>query len=266
MTGTSTEHATVGQLCSGAQGSSGYEQLVSAVDAVLGTASGFVDDCGRAASTSAANPVNLLAGAGLDFLLSVVRPLQDALEFVTGDADALRGAAQKFVAIGERVRGMSQSFVDVADGSLSGWRGEASQAGRQTLARFADGIEGVSAHTKAISTILDRSAGVMDSVEEVIKSIITDVVTYLIQTWIPALASAAATFGASIARAWAATVAKLAEKFPQVVRYVRKLASVLKSINQVLDTIDGVMQLVGRDTLDGNGFGRDGRSSGKAAR
>ncbi|MBK1784050.1 hypothetical protein [Prauserella cavernicola] len=191
---------------------------------------GFVQSIGGTAMEIASDPLGWLIGQGLDFLLAVIQPLQDALHAVTGDGPALEEAAGNFGSIGDGFQAMSDDFVRVADEALSGWSGEASEAAKAALANFADGVSGVAAKSGNVAEILQASSMLMTVVEEVLKAIITEFVKWLIMIWVPALAAAIPTAGASTAAAGTATTTQATTTVSSTTQKVNKLTELLNKI------------------------------------
>lgn len=182
----------------GGENAPGVGQVAAeGAEVVLATAD-FVAEAGSEITSIIEDPLGWVVSAGMDMLLSVVTPLQDMLHYVTGDAPALEKGAENFNAIAEGLVAMSDNLVQVGDDRLKEWQGEASKAGKKALAQFAVGIDGVSAASVRVAEVVKNSAILMQSVEAVIKSLITDFVSYAIQVLAPALASAIFPWGARL--------------------------------------------------------------------
>lgn len=78
------------------------------------------------------------------------------------------------------------------------------------------------------------SSMVMQVIEDVIKAILTEFITWLIMIWIPALAAAVPSCGASTAAAGAATGVRAATAVGRVSRIVAKLRQLLTKIMDFL--------------------------------
>ncbi|OLT42417.1 hypothetical protein BJF85_23065 [Saccharomonospora sp. CUA-673] len=193
-------------------------------------AAGFVAECGMEAASAVLDPAGWLVGNGLDFLLSVITPLQDALNMVTGDSARLDDAADDFTAIAEGLVEYAGEFRTVADEALQDWNGEAASSAKNALADFSAGIEGVATSAGGVVEILRLSSMIMEVIEAVIKAIITEIVSWLIALWVPALAAAVPTAGASTAAAGAATAPKAASTVSNVTSKLGKLGQVLDKI------------------------------------
>lgn len=198
---------------------------------------GFVQSSADTIMDIASDPLGWLVGQGLDFLLSVVQPLQDAIHWVSGDGDALSTAAENFGEIAGGLNTMALDFARVADETLSEWKGEAANSARQRLAEFANGINGISAKSGDIAQMLQLSSMLMQFIEELIKAILTELITWLIMIWIPALAAAAPTFGGSTAAAGSATTVKATTTTTKTTQKVSKLQQILDKILGWLDKL-----------------------------
>lgn len=181
----------------------------------------------------AENPLRFLVSMGLDFLLEIVGPLEDLVHYVSGNGEELDYAAERFMEIAQGIDQMGENFDQVTDQRLLGWDGVAANAAKQRLADFADGMDGVAGRAGALSELLAMSAIVMEVIEDLIKSIITEFVTWLISLWLPAIASAPVTFGASTAAAGAATAVQATSVFAKVMAWIKKLIKILAKFKEI---------------------------------
>lgn len=216
---------------------------------------GFVAECATEAATVVLDPIGWLVGHGLDLVLHLVTPLQDALRFVTGDGPRLSEAADDFTAIGEGLVAYSEEFARVADEALQDWTGEASRAARSALAEFASGIQGVATSSGGVAQVLKGSSMLMQVIEEVLKAIITELVTWLVMIWVPALASSVVSLGSSVAAAMSASVAKATATFSRVTAKLGKLGKLLDEILAFFQKFGSAMVKLGEKLgVKRNGF------------
>jgi hypothetical protein len=204
---------------------------------------GFVQSCKDAISAfgAAGDPLNWLIGQGLNFLITVVQPLQDLIHFVSGDGPALLNAAGNFNKIGQGLANYATKFIDNAEQALKDWAGEAKEAAKARLDRFATGIQGTAGQSGDIAQLLQISSMIMIVIEDFIKALLTEFVEWLILIWIPALAAAAPTFGGSVAAAWTGTFAKGATTTARATRQVGKLQKMLKMLQDLLAKLKTLM-------------------------
>ncbi|MEV4148995.1 hypothetical protein AB0J40_35425 [Amycolatopsis sp. NPDC049691] len=190
----------------------------------------FIQSSASTITDIATDPLGWLVGQGLNFLISAVQPIQDAIHFVSGDGPALGVAADNFNAIATGLDQLAKNFAEVADTSLAGWRGDAGDAARRSLGEFAHGIGGVSAKSGDQARMLQLSSMLMSFVEDLIKAILTELVTWLVMIWIPALAAAVPTCGASVATAGTASEVKLGTTAAKTTQKVSKVRELLQKI------------------------------------
>ena len=201
----------------------------------------FIQSCKDTAKGLATDPLGWLIGQGLNFLITVVQPLQDLIHWVSGDGPALANAARNFAKIGQGLSQYAVKFVRTAEEQLKEWQGGAKDAAKARLEKFATGIAGTSGQAGDIAQLLQISSMVMTVIEEFIKALLTEFVEWLILIWIPAIAAAAPTFGGSIATAWTGTFAKGTTTTVKATKQVSRLQKVLNMLKQLLDKLRALM-------------------------
>jgi hypothetical protein len=202
---------------------------------------GFVQSCKDAVTGIATDPLAWLIGQGLNFLITVVQPLQDLIHFVSGDGPALLNAAGNFNKIGQGLAQYADKFLQNAEEALKTWTGEAKDAAAERLQQFATGIQGTAGQSGDVAQMLQISSMIMIVIEDFIKALLTEFVEWLILIWIPALAAAAPTFGGSIAAAWSGTAVKGATTTAKGAKQVSKLQKLLNLLKDLLAKLKTVM-------------------------
>src|ERR1044072_1696884 len=97
------------------------------------SAVGFIQSCKDTAPGLATDPLGWLIGQGLNFLITVVQPLQDLIHFVSGDGPALMNAASNFNKIGQGLAQSADKFLQNAEEALKTWTGEGKDAAAERL-------------------------------------------------------------------------------------------------------------------------------------
>ncbi|WP_439662796.1 WXG100 family type VII secretion target [Lentzea sp. HUAS TT2] len=205
----------------------------------------FLGSIGSAASSFATDPIGFLVGQGLNFLISVVQPLEDAIHMVSGDGPALQQASENFGAIAKGVAELRTKFDEELQNTVKTWGGDAAEVASTKLGEFGNGIEGVAGQAGEMAQLLQLSSMVMTIVEDVIKAILTELITWLIMIWIPALAAAVPSFGSSTAAAGAATGVRVATTGSRVSRIVARLRQLLSKIMEFLRNLGSRFKNVG---------------------
>ncbi|EID53876.1 hypothetical protein [Saccharomonospora xinjiangensis] len=208
-----------GKLSDGADGSE--------VSGLASEGAAFIGSLGTSAFGIATDPIGWLVGQGLNFLISVVQPIEDTIHIVSGDGPALAQAAENFNAIAEGVAKLRQQFEEELKNTIQSWGGPASEVAGTKLGEFANGIDGVAGQAGEVARLLQISSMIMTIVEDFVKAILTELITWLVMIWVPALAAAAPSFGASTAAAGAATAARVATTGSRVSQVIAKLRTLL---------------------------------------
>lgn len=202
-------------------------ELASAGGALVGDGAAFVGSAAADMVTFAMDPIGWLVSHGLNMLLELVQPLQDALHQVTGDGPAIGHASENFVSIAEGFVALAEDFEKTGDTALADWVDEAGNAAKEALGDFSSGIRGIGSAAGSVAEVLKMWSMVMVVIEEVIKAIITELVSWLITIWLPALAASVISFGSSVAAAMTASIAKAASVLQKVTRYLGKFGKLL---------------------------------------
>ncbi|MGW4525914.1 hypothetical protein [Amycolatopsis sp. NPDC004378] len=190
----------------------------------------FIQSSSSTIQDIATDPLGWLVGQGLNFLVNAVQPIQDAIHFVSGDGPALSVAAENFGAIATGLDKLAQNFADVTDDALKNWQGNASVAAKTALGEFAHGIEGVAGKSGDLAKMLQLNSMLMSFVEDLVKAILTEFVTWLIMLWVPTLAAAVPTCGASLSAAAPVSEVKAAETTAKTTQKVSKLRELLQKV------------------------------------
>ncbi|EHK86021.1 hypothetical protein ACQPZU_20260 [Saccharomonospora azurea] len=222
------------------------QELASAGAALAGDGAAFVASAAGDVVTFAMDPIGWLVSHGLNMLLELVQPLQDALHQVTGDGPAIGHASDNFVTIAQGFVALADDFEQRGDTALAEWVDDAGAAAKEALGDFSAGIRGLGSAAGSVAEVLQMWSMVMVVIEEVIKAIITELVSWLITIWLPALASSVISFGGSVAAAMTASIAKAASVLQKVTRYLGKFGKLLDDFMAFLVTMSGKMEVLTR--------------------
>ncbi|WP_432849522.1 hypothetical protein ACQPXB_03910 [Amycolatopsis sp. CA-161197] len=203
-------------------------EFAAATGQMLQDGAGFVAGAAVDVASFALDPVGWLVSNGLNMLLELISPLQDALHFVTGDGPALKEAAGNFSEIGVGFVKLGDDFAKKGKEELRTWVGDGGNAARSSLDEFSEGIKGIGSTTGGVGETLQMWSMVMTVIEEVVKAIISELVSWLIYIWLPALAASIVSFGSSVAAAMTASIGKAAAFFSRITAKMGKLGELLE--------------------------------------
>lgn len=145
--------------------------------------------------------------------------------------------AQGFVALAD-------DFEKTGDTALKDWQDQAGEAAREALGDFSAGVRGVASSASSVAETLRMWSMVMVVIEEVIKAIITELVSWLITIWLPALASSVITLGGSVAAAMTASIAKAAGVLAKVTKHLGVFGKLLEKFMAFLVKFSGKIEKV----------------------
>lgn len=219
-------------------------ELAAAGGQLVGDGAKFVGLAAMDVTFFAMDPIGWLVSHGLNMLLELVQPLQDALHQVSGDGPAIGHASDNFVSIAEGFVALADDFEKTGDTALKDWVADAGDAAREALGDFSSGIRGIGSASGSVAEVLKMWSTVMVVIEEVIKAIISELVSWLITIWLPALASSVITLGGSVAAAMTASIAKAASVFAKVTRHLGRFGKLLDDFMQYLVKVSQKIEVV----------------------
>ncbi|MEU0885302.1 hypothetical protein ABZ345_42490 [Lentzea sp. NPDC005914] len=216
------------------------EAIAKDVVGVISDMNDFMQE-GMKLAGAIADPLNFLISKGLGWLLDVVAPLKQAVDLVTGDPAATSKAAGTFNDIAKQTEELARTFDEKLHEGLQSWKSGAGDKAAEKLGGFHHGIEGTASTAGHIASLLQGSSMFMQVAEDIIKGILSDLIEWLVVTWIAAQLAAVPTLGASEAAAAAATpveagisTAKAGNEVNKVRSVIQKIMNVLKRIREVL--------------------------------
>ncbi|WP_394620815.1 hypothetical protein JNUCC0626_17440 [Lentzea sp. JNUCC 0626] len=222
------------------------------VVSVISDMNGFVQE-GMKFAGAISDPLNFLISKGLGWLLDVVAPLKQAVDLVSGDPAATSKAAGAFNDIAKQTEELARTFDEQLQEGLRSWKSAAGDRAAEKLGSFHHGIESTAGTAGHIASLLQGSSMFMQIAEDVLKGILSDLIEWLVVTWIAAQLAAIPTCGASEVAAGAATGVESAISVGKATGEVGKVRSIIQKIMDVLRRIRAVLaeSKVGKAFLEG---------------
>ncbi|WEG08339.1 hypothetical protein PU630_14005 [Microbacterium horticulturae] len=194
--------------------------------------SGIIDVAGGVLDTVGliANPIAALAGSCASFLMDHIGPLHRALESVTGSPEMVRALSETWDNLAEALNEIADDHRAAANRLVPDWAGDAARSYGLTAERLEQVIAtiGTSCHNVALGFRV--AATIVEIVYEIVKGIIADLVGMLIQ----AVAEALATLGIGIPFIAGQCAQRIAQRVPQVMRWVEKVQDAMRTVNRVV--------------------------------
>ncbi|WP_026923452.1 WXG100 family type VII secretion target [Glycomyces arizonensis] len=221
----------------------------------LSSASGIPGDIAGIAMQSMLalrDPIYALVNAGLGIVLELVEPLQELMDNVAGDSHEMARQGEIWGQIGEALEALSGESGDAVRSNLTCWSGTAAQAGYEQLNAMEAAIMAASHEARSVQTLLGWAQALAEAIYGCIRSIVAELVSWLITRGLVALANSAWTFGASMATFVLGAAAKGFSMFMRAMKWFQKTVKVFGKITKVL------MKFLGKNPFRGinpkNGF------------
>ena len=175
---------------------------VVAGDDRMASAAGLAGDIytlGLDAMLAVRDPVYALVNAGLTIVLELVDPLQEMLHAVSGDPDEMQVQIDVWGQVAEALTALKDETAEAVNSHLTAWTGQAADAAFNQLGGLEASAYAAAHEVEGVQQLLEWSKLLAETIEAVIRSIIAELVSWLIMRGLLALASSAFTFGASVA-------------------------------------------------------------------
>ena len=205
----------------------------------------FVGGAGALAADPMAAEAKLM-DAGLSFLIRLIEPLQQCLDQVAGDANALEARAADWGRLAGRLRDSVPPVEDLARAARQTWDGRAAEAFTSTMGEFTETVSGAAAACDGVTLLLRMSAELMAGAQGLIVDLIRQVVEYMIAAEAAAAAATVFTMGASDAAALSSILGRVAEGVEKAIDVVDRVAALLERIARALRELSAVFGRVGQ--------------------
>lgn len=187
---------------------------------------------------STASPLSGLDSAGVGFLTPMISFLEEPLNQLRGDPDAVSSGAGEFDGAGQAAAGVGEEYRSAAGRETSEWDGDAAAGYQQTGMELADGILSIAETSLTSAKAMIGAGEVVAQVIDVVTRLVTEAVGKIVPIMTEAIAAAPATFGQSIAAAIPQCVQIAVDCGVQL---AGKLAALLSSGENLIKLIDGAL-------------------------
>jgi hypothetical protein len=145
------------------------------------------------------DPIYALASAGLTIVLELVEPFNDLLHAVSGDPDEMQVQIDVWGQVATALGALQGETAGAVNENLTSWTGDAADAAFDQLGGLEASIYAAANEVTGVQTLLEWAKLLAETIYEVIKSILAELVSWLITRGLVALANSAWSFGASVA-------------------------------------------------------------------
>lgn len=145
------------------------------------------------------DPVGTLVGAGLAIVLDLVQPFDELFLAVSGDATEMQHQIDVLGQVETALTALDHEIANAADAAVTSWEGDAAAAAGNAIGGLAATAGSIGERAGDVAALLDWARMLAETIYEVIKAILTELVSWAVARGIAALAASAATAGASAA-------------------------------------------------------------------
>ncbi|WP_205324411.1 hypothetical protein [Glycomyces sp. YM15] len=195
------------------------------------------------------DPIGTLVGAGLTIILDLVQPFDELLMMVSGDITEMQRQIDVLGQVEAALGALDGEIANAADANVTTWDGEAAAAAGNAIGGLAATAASMGERAKDVAALLDWARMLAETIYEVIKAVLTELVSWAVTRGVVALAASVATGGASVvAFAMDAVVSatrmllKATGKFQFASQIFMKLLKFLRA-NPVVDRAAGEYRL-----------------------
>ncbi|MCC3763885.1 hypothetical protein K3N28_12505 [Glycomyces sp. TRM65418] len=220
----------VGGVARAVYGAIEADDAAGAITAVAGEVQGLAME----ALFALRDPIYALAEAGLTIVLELVEPFNDVLEMVSGDPQEMARQGEVWGQVAAALEALSGETGQTVASKLTGWQGKDADAAYEQLYAVEAAIMATSHEALTIQTLLGWAQAAAEAVYGCIKSILAELVAWLITRGLIALANSAWSFGASVATFLLSAVAKSFAMFTRVMDRFKKVVKIFGGLSDFM--------------------------------
>ncbi|MFG3342548.1 hypothetical protein [Glycomyces sp. NPDC048151] len=132
-------------------------------------------------------------------MLALVEPLDDMIQMVSGDPDEMARSEERWGQIATAYSAFGEEIGASVESDIPTWAGQDADAARDQIAALGAIVQGVSTDAQKVQSLLAWARTLAETIYAVIKSILAELVSWLLTNGLVALALSPATFGSSVA-------------------------------------------------------------------
>ncbi|ADJ47307.1 hypothetical protein AMES_5482 [Amycolatopsis mediterranei S699] len=219
--------------------------------------------------TMAMNPVGTLISYGLNWLIEHVKPLQDALNLLAGDADQIAAYSGTWRNIATAVRKAAGDLAATAAKDTANWAGQAADTYRAALRNKIDHLGAAATCAETIGTVVQIVGVLTGAVRAMVRDMVTQAVGDFIQDALEEVCSlglGTPVVVAQVVEQVSAWLEKIGALIKKLVNSVEKLRPMMSKLEEIFGSIKKVMaELHGRPGESGPHAPEEGATHASSA-
>ncbi|BCJ32646.1 hypothetical protein Athai_01490 [Actinocatenispora thailandica] len=202
----------------------------------VGALLGAVADLGFNVGTFLADPEAWVLSSLVTVVIDLIQPLEDLLSYVTGNAERISDHAGAWAKVQSELGQLGGDIRHATRADFAHWTGDAGSKARHKLGTFVVGLDDTGKEIGTVSAILTASAAIMQALQALVVTAITELLELVINRLMIGAAAAPITGGASEAAAVTEAAVEAAVKTEQTVAEVSRIAKLLDDVGDLLKT------------------------------
>lgn len=185
------------------------------------------------------DPIFALANAGLSVLLELIEPLNNLLHLASGNPAAMEEQMLVWEQISAAMEGLSAETEQVIDSDIPTWQGDDADAAREQLYGLAAADLAIAHEASNIQQLLSWAKALAETIYALLKSILAELVAWLITRGLIALANSSWTFGAAFASFVLQGVVKSTQMIMRALDKFKQAAGIFGKIGKIAHKLLG---------------------------
>jgi hypothetical protein len=187
--------------------------------------------------TFVADPEGWVLSSLVTVVIDLIQPLEDLLSYVTGNAERISDHANAWGKVQSEIGQLGSDIREATRVDFAHWTGDAGSKARKRLGTFVRGLDDTQREIGNVSAILTASAGIMQALQALVVTAITELLEMVINRLMIGAAAAPFTAGASEAAAVTAAAVEAAVKTEKTVAEVSRIATLLDDARDLFKTV-----------------------------
>ncbi|WP_335992000.1 hypothetical protein [Glycomyces sp. MUSA5-2] len=214
-------------------------ELIGAVADVSNSLLGTLNDVAQAIT----DPLMFLISAGLDFLISLIQPIDDLVGMVTGNGERMNQEIQRWDPIKDALPPIGEAVAKVPEEMLTAWSGKDGDAAREKIAEFAEAVVDVGDKIQVMQGLLQLTELIATLIRKTLLDIAGKWASQQIITWAAAGPLSAVTFGGA---AVAAMINSIRSAIQSIVLAIRRYKTAVDAFLQANTILGRVVATLGK--------------------
>lgn len=165
----------------------------------------------------------------------MVQPLLDQWDALVGDHEAVREAAERWRAVGDRLDDVAGRQRHTVEATEAGWVGLARNSWAAAGAEVGAGLEQLADRARDVGDCLDEASAAVHETERLVRELVRELLEWAALTLAVSAVTGLVTLGASTVAGAATAAARAATTGSRIAVLVGRLAAVLSRIQDRID-------------------------------